>query len=314
LDLHSGVRDSLADDGVKSPPERRCLGVYWAKPDRVLSGIDSEENSLLSKRLCIVAGVCVMAVALQFPNSPSSPRKAEHPKWPRHHDINRLVSQREDGTSTSTNWSGYAVTGTGFTAVGGSWIVPAVTCKSGSQYGSFWVGIDGYNSQTVEQLGTESDCSGKTASYHAWYEFCCIEPEITIPSMPVKPGDVMSAAVSYNGTNFTLSMKDHTTGKTFSKTGNISGAQRTSAEWIAEAPSSFGILPLSDFGTMLFGNDNTGIAKTCSAAMGSTGGPIGSFTNFFQITMVDSSNNPKAIPTILSSDGTSFSDTWVASQ
>ncbi len=265
------------------------------------------------KRLSFLAVCAILAVLAQVPAA-NVTRKAASPHRLRYHDVNRMISQTKDGTSTSGNWSGYAVTGTGFTKASGSWIVPAVTCSSGSQYGSFWVGIDGYSSSTVEQLGTESDCSGTTASYHAWYEFCCKEPEITIPSMTIKPGDVMSAAVSYNGTNFTLSMKDVTTGVTFSKTGNIKGAQRTSAEWIAEAPSSGGTLPLSDFGTMLFGKDNTGIAKTCTAAIGSTGGPIGSFANFFQITMVNSSQAPKAIPTILSSDGTSFSDTWVASQ
>jgi hypothetical protein len=269
---------------------------------------------MLTKRLCILGGIAILAVVAQVPNSSLSQKSVAPAMRPRRHDVNRLVSQREDGTSTSTNWSGYAVTGTGFTQAAGSWIVPAVTCTSGNQYGSFWVGLDGYNSSTVEQLGTESDCSGKTANYHAWYEFCCIEPEITIPNFPVKPGDVMSAAVTYNGTEFTLSMKDHTTGKIFNKTGTISGAKRTSAEWIAEAPYSGGILPLSDFGTMLWGKDSTGIAKTCTAAQGTKGGPIGSFANFFQITMVNNSNNPKAVPTILSSDGTSFSDTWVASQ
>jgi len=53
----------------------------------------------------------------------------------------------------------------------------------------------------------------------------------------------MAAVVSYDGTQFKLSMKNITTGKTFSRMGNIRGAQRTSAEWIAEAPSSGGILP-----------------------------------------------------------------------
>jgi len=269
---------------------------------------------MLTKQLCILGGIAILAVVVQLPSPSLSQKSAAPAMRPRYHDVNRLVKQSKDGTSTSNNWSGYAVTGTGFTTAAGSWIVPAVTCTSGNQYGSFWVGIDGYTSQTVEQLGTESDCSGKTPSYHAWYEFCCKEPEITIPGFLITPGDVVSATVSYNGTNFTLSMTDRTTGQTFGKAGNISGAQRTSAEWIAEAPSSGGVLPLSNFGTMLFGKDNTSIAKTCTAVMGSTGGPIGSFADFFQITMVDGSSNPKAIPSILSSDGTSFSDTWVASQ
>lgn len=253
------------------------------------------------------------AVVAQLPSSSLPQKSAPITRRPRFHDINRRVKDTSDSTSTSTNWSGYAVTGTGVTVVTGSWIVPAVTCTSGDQYGSFWVGIDGYNSSTVEQLGTESDCTGKTPSYHAWYEFCCIEPEITIPSLPVKPGDTMSATVSYSGSLFTLSITDRTTSLSYTKTGTISGAQRSSAEWIAEAPSSGGVLPLSDFGTMLFGKDNTGIGKTCAAAIGSASGPIGSFASFFQITMVDSSHNPKAIPSILSSDGSSFSDTWVAS-
>ena len=269
---------------------------------------------MLTKQLCALGGVAILAVVAQVPSASVSQKRAAPAMRLRYHDVNRLIKQGEDGTSTSGNWSGYAVTGTGVTTAAGSWIVPAVTCTSGTQYGSFWVGIDGYGSGTVEQLGTESDCSGKTPSYHAWYEFCCKEPEITIPSLPVAPGDVMSATVAYNGTNFVLTMKDHTNGKSFSKTGNITGAQRTSAEWIAEAPSSGGILPLSNFGTMLFGKDNTGLAKTCTAAIGSKGGPIGTFPTFFQITMVNGSGNPKAVPSILSSDGTSFSDTWVSSQ
>ena len=54
----------------------------------------------------------------------------------------------------------------------GSWIVPPVTCPSTpSQYSSFWVGIDGDNSNTVEQTGTDSDCSTGTPNYYAWFEF-----------------------------------------------------------------------------------------------------------------------------------------------
>ena len=60
--------------------------------------------------------------------------------------------------STSTNWSGYAVAGGTYTTVTASWVQPAVTC-SGTAYSSFWVGIDGDTSNTVEQTGTEADCS-----------------------------------------------------------------------------------------------------------------------------------------------------------
>jgi hypothetical protein len=56
------------------------------------------------------------------------------------------------GTVCSTNWSGFAVTApTGSVSnVEGSWIVPAVSRSRGSTYSSYWVGIDGYSSSTVE--------------------------------------------------------------------------------------------------------------------------------------------------------------------
>ena len=267
---------------------------------------------MLSKRFVLFAALPVLAAVIQIPAVKQAHNAVR--VRPRYHDINRLVSQTKDGTSTSTNWSGYAVTGSAFTRAMGSWIVPAVTCSSGNQYSSFWVGIDGYNSSTVEQTGTSSDCNGKTPNYYAWYEFCCKEPEITISGMTITPGDVMNASVYYNGSNFVLTIKDTTTGQAYRKTGNITGAQRTSAEWIAEAPSSGGVLPLANFGTVVFGKDSTAIPKTCVAVNSTTQGPIGVFPSFFQITMVNNSHNPKAVPSILSSDQSSFSDQWVASQ
>src|SRR5580658_3355273 len=50
-----------------------------------------------------------------------------------------------NGSSTSTNWSGYAVTGEVFTDVVGSWVQPSASCPSKQQQdAAFWVGIDGY--------------------------------------------------------------------------------------------------------------------------------------------------------------------------
>ena len=76
------------------------------------------------------------------------------------------------GPETSQNWSGYVATDpcAEFDSVSASWTVPSVTCSSGAQYSAEWVGIDGNTSPTVEQDGTEGDCSGGTASYDAWYE------------------------------------------------------------------------------------------------------------------------------------------------
>jgi Peptidase A4 family len=153
--------------------------------------------------------------------------------------------------STSTNWSGYAVTGSRYTSVSASWTEPTATC-SGSAYSSFWVGLDGDTSNTVEQTGTDADCSGSTPQYYAWYEM--------YPKYPVnlrgtvRPGDKLSASVTTDGRgNFTLTLTDSTQGWTNRTTAKLKSAKLSSAEVIAEAPSSgSGVLPLANFGTVSF--------------------------------------------------------------
>lgn len=229
-----------------------------------------------------------------------------------------LAPRVHDASSTSTNWSGYAVTGSSGSVSNakGSWIVPAIrgTCTSTNQFSSFWVGIDGFSSGTVEQTGTDSDCQNGSPTYFAWFEFFP-HPSFIISGLSITPGDHISAQASFNGRSFVVSITDTTTGASFSTSAKVRGAQRSSAEWIAEAPSSSGgILPLADFGTVSYGTDNTGIAMTCYATIGGTTAAIGAFgSSIQQITMVSSSGAIKAQPSALSSDGTSFSVTWRSS-
>jgi hypothetical protein len=228
-------------------------------------------------------------------------------------------TEHGDGTSTSTNWSGYAVTGTAFTFAKASWIVPAAVCSGvrQDQYAAFWVGIDGYNSSSVEQTGTDSDCVGTTPSYYAWYEFYP-SPSFEITSVPVSPGNVMTASVVYSSGEFTVTIVNRTTGKTFTKTHAVPSAKRSSAEWIIEAPccaAGNGILPLSDFGTGVLGFDYTTFANTNYAVSSTNSGPIGSFgaANIEQINKTGSATSPQTSTcSSLSSDGTSFSCTWAA--
>jgi len=153
--------------------------------------------------------------------------------------------------STSTNWSGYAVTGSRFTSVSAQWTEPTVSC-SGTAYSSFWVGLDGDTSNTVEQTGTDADCSGSTPQYYAWYEM--------YPKFPVnlrgtvRPGDHLSASVTTDGSGrFTLTITDSTQGWTNTTNARLKSAKLASAEVIAEAPSSSGgVLPLANFGTVGF--------------------------------------------------------------
>ena len=41
-----------------------------------------------------------------------------------------------------------------------SWVQPAASCSSQDSYSAFWIGIDGDGSDSVEQTGSEVDCSG----------------------------------------------------------------------------------------------------------------------------------------------------------
>jgi hypothetical protein len=180
--------------------------------------------------------------------------------------------------TTSSNWSGYAAQTNlnnpqsgAVTAVGGNWTVPAVSGPSrGVTYSSVWVGIDGYSSNSVEQLGTEEDWVNGAPQYSAWYEIYPNYP-VTI-NMAVSPGDKITASVNYEGSGqFLLSMTDLTTGQSFSTTQVYAQAQRSSAEWIVEAPSSnSGVLPLASFGTVSFSN--------CTATINGVTGPIDNST------------------------------------
>ena len=218
-------------------------------------------------------------------------------------------------TASSTNWAGYAVTGSSktITDVKGSWIEPKIqgTCPTKNQYSSFWVGIDGYSSSTVEQTGTDSDCQGGVAVYYAWYEFYP-NPSHLISSLTISPGDTISAEVSFAKGNFTVKLTDVTTAHSFSKKAKVASAQRSSAEWIAEAPSSLsGILPLADFGTVDFGAHYTAVKGTCKATLSGTSGAIGSFANVHVITMVNKAGTKtKAATSALDTTGKSFTVTW----
>jgi len=61
--------------------------------------------------------------------------------------------------TTSPNWAGYVATGGPYTDASGSWTVPTANCANAVGTDSAtWVGIDGSNNSTVEQIGTDSNC------------------------------------------------------------------------------------------------------------------------------------------------------------
>lgn len=210
------------------------------------------------------------------------------------HDPNHKISH-----SQSTNWSGYAVTGHGpYSSVSSSWTQPAANClQTPTGYSSFWVGLDGDTTGTVEQTGTEADCSSGTAVYYGWYE---MYPKFPVNySNPVSPGDAMRASVaSVGGGSFRLTLTDTTKGWSQTVTPRLKSAKLGSAEVIAEAPSSSGgVLPLADFQKVGF----SGASANGSLLTASTPG-------IDPITMATSSGVVKAQPSSISNG--SFTDTW----
>lgn len=196
----------------------------------------------------------------------------------------------------SENWSGYAVHGGTYRSVSASWTEPAGHCGAGNGYSSFWVGLDGYDSGTVEQTGTDTDCHGGSPRYYGWYEMFP-KGSVNLPGT-VKPGDEITASVTYGGGGaYTLKLTDSTQGWTATESKSLASARRSSAEVIIEAPSSrAGELPLADFGTVSF--------------TGSTvdGAAIGSLRPT-KIIMVAGGEHLDKISAL--SGGTSFSGAWL---
>jgi hypothetical protein len=205
-----------------------------------------------------------------------------------------------NAAQTSVNWAGYAATGAAgtFSSVSSSWTEPVVTCGAANTFSSFWVGLDGDGSQTVEQTGTEADCANGTATYAGWWEMFPNAP--VFYNNPVNPGDAMSASVVANGGGaFTLTLSDTTQGWTQTTNQTSAAAQLASAEVIAEAPSNGTVLPLSNFGTVNFSN-----AAVNNAPIGNSGAST--------LTMVSAGGVTEATPSALTG-GNSFTVTWDSS-
>jgi Peptidase A4 family len=240
-------------------------------------------------------------------------------------------------SQVSSNWAGYAVTGTNpdgtpvqYTDVTGTWVQPAVACTAGQEsYSAFWVGLGGFStdSQALEQIGTESNCdSNGKAVYDAWYE---IVPAPSIPlKMVVKPGDRMTAAVLVqNGTQVILQLTNNTRHVRITKRVTVAEPDLTSAEWIAEAPSSCtsqgrcSTLPLANFGSMVFARSaaTAGSAAAGTLHAGTISDPAWNSTSLelaergiggLDPSFTGNRSPSGAVPSVLTPDGRGFSVAW----
>lgn len=210
------------------------------------------------------------------------------------------------GSAKSYNWSGYADINSVYSQAAGKWKQPGVTCTREDQIAVTWVGIDGWNSNTVEQGGTLAQCFKGAAHYYTWWEMYPTN-SIQIVGSTVKPGDAIAASVLRSGTSYTIKVADSTNPansfKTTQKCVVSGGCPNASAEWIAEAPGGpRGLYPLANF--------HSWALRGATAKAGAKSGVIKSFP-FLRITMVDSSvTYALAKPGLLNTTGNGFTDAW----
>ena len=175
--------------------------------------------------------------------------------------FNGLVTQK------SSNYAGYVSSGlTGssqtYSEVQGEWTVPTDTSCSVSEhsYAGFWVGLGGVNAQSLEQIGTITQCYHSVVAHVAFYQMVPDQTDQIIPNI-IFSGDLMSAEVKYIGNDkngngqFDLTITDVSRFWEFSTTQtqtHMKGAL-SSADWIAEAITNNGkVQPLTNFGTVHF--------------------------------------------------------------
>lgn len=219
----------------------------------------------------------------------------------------RITGQNQVETN---NWSGYADDNSGgntYSEVAGSWTEPAVSCTSASdtELAAFWVGLDGYNTDSVEQDGTLAECYDGAVYYFTWWEMYPSNA-IQVVGESLNPGDsIYAQVVDEGGGSYALTVADYSnSADSFSTTQTCSDCADASAEWIAEAPTGgSGIYPLPDYSTW-----------TVSGATVTSGGEgvISSFPDD-AITMVDTSGNAESTPSGLNGTGDGFTTYWDAS-
>jgi hypothetical protein len=247
------------------------------------------------------------------PSIQPSPQPSPQPEpQPAPEPVPPLVENTSD---ISNNWAGYVVESSfgrpqayAVTNVSAMWTVPYVDCTdSSNSSSSFWVGIGGYSERSIEQIGTDSDCSGGSPVYFSWYEMYPRNPASI--NTKINPGDLIYAEVSYLGQGrFRLSLSDLTSSFSFSTVETNARAGRFSAEWVAEAPAlARRILPLSPFGLFQFRN-------ALVTVNGETGTISGPGWQDIPVVMKSRSGQVKAAPSGLVMDGSGFFVEWKSAQ
>jgi hypothetical protein len=211
-------------------------------------------RSLVVSAIAVAGLVAAPAAAMASP----AHSDATHPHTVTHSVLHRIgpgtdhVISRTPFDQQSSNWSGYAKTGSGYTNASVTWNVPTAQATSSDTYGSNWVGIDGDGNSDLIQTGTEEDYVGGQAQYDAWWEILPAA-ETVIPNLSISPGDSMTGTVAQQSSGtWKITLTDNTSGQSFNTTQSYSGPGQ-SVEYIEESPEINGsIATPADLSTATF--------------------------------------------------------------
>lgn len=234
----------------------------------------------------------------------------------------------------STNWSGYQINNSAqYTQVG--WTIPALVkpnpAYSTNYYSSTWTGVGGgvnSGSGPLIQAGTSQHLISGSPQYYFWYEIVGGQTdtlqEIRIANKAASPGNAAASVViwtpvsAYSGYGtITFGLCNYSNGGCTNfaigdptKLSTLTPKPGNTIEWIVEAPSNNGVLPLADFNHVNFANAcwtaNYTPTATCSTIRQGL-----YLTSISLSRYVFGANQIIAAPDVVNSAGTGFIDFYL---
>lgn len=213
---------------------------------------------------------------------------------------------------SSANWAGYIGVSNitrpahkSVSKVSGTWIAPTIVPSLIDASSALWIGFDGYSNGSVEQIGTDHTCTHGIIHHYAWFEMFP-GPSYKINGFPLQSGDSISATITYSHSGIFTMILFNDTEHTFvtipTHYTTSTTAERSSAEWILEAPLLNNvILPLANFVTAQF--------KNCNATINGISTVLGAMPTI-EVVMLSPTGSLKADASTIESDKTSFTVTW----
>ena len=189
-------------------------------------------------RMAAIAGAAAVVVGLSAGSAAASPVASRVPAGPRI-------------AAPPIIAAGYFAvpkpgSGTSFTRVQDTFVIPQAGC-TGNAVAQQRAGLDGLSDTTVERVGISEVCTGAAPSYSAWYQMYPAPGHVGFH--PPHAGDVVHLSVIDDGGHFTLSVRDLSSGQSFTVIRTCATCQASSAQVTAGPKTG---IPLANFGSVDF--------------------------------------------------------------